>query len=104
MKLRLLKDIRLQGAPTVQILAGSVCEVTDNTGTGWLAEKIAEPVTVPQVKPIIKKERKDTVTPDEKIKHKKELGRLRVQRFRQNHSVTNNDNSVTEEGKEALHQ
>ena len=42
MKLRLLRNVRMQGAPSVEIEAGSIVEASGETATRWLKAGVAE--------------------------------------------------------------
>lgn len=42
MRLRLLKNVRMSGAPTVEIQAGAVVELPEDTGRKWIAAGYAE--------------------------------------------------------------
>ena len=43
MRIRLLKDVRMKGAPTVQILAGSVIEAAPDIAGDWIKQGYAVP-------------------------------------------------------------
>ena len=43
MKIRLLKDVRMKGAPTVQILAGSEIEAVPDVAEEWIKQGYALP-------------------------------------------------------------
>lgn len=83
MKLKLLKDVRMRGAPTVMILEGSTVDATDDTANTWIKAGVAvtcvtpvtntgseDSVTKKDVTPVTKEEKKRKQTAD------------RVQRFR----------------------
>ena len=44
MRIRLLKDVRMKGVPTVQILAGSEIEAVPDVAEEWIKQGYAMPV------------------------------------------------------------
>jgi len=77
MKIRLLKDIRMAGAPTVLILAGSIVEATDATAAAWISAGAAD------VETAISKTVTETAVTHDVTDKKREQGRERVRRFRE---------------------
>ena len=79
MKLRLLKDIRMQGAPTVQLLAGSIVDASDDTAKAWMSAGVAVPV----VETATSKAVTETAVTNNVTDKKREQTRKRVQRYRE---------------------
>jgi hypothetical protein len=81
MKIRLLKDIRMQGAPTVQILAGSIVDASDGTANAWISAGVAVPINI--IETATSKAVTETAVTDSVTDKKREQTRLRVQRYRE---------------------
>jgi len=81
MKLKLLKDIRMQGAPTVQILEGSIVEASDDTAKAWMSAGVAVPVR--DVETAISKTVTETAVTNNVTDKKREQTRERVRRYRE---------------------
>ena len=82
MKLKLLKDIRMQGAPTVQILAGSMVDASDETAKAWMSAGVAVPMNIVETatpKMVTEK----AVTGASVTDREREQTRERVRRYRE---------------------
>jgi hypothetical protein len=80
MRLKLLKDIRMQGAPTVQILAGAIVDASEETAKAWMSAGVAVPAN--NVETAMPKTVTETAVTDSVTDKKRAQGRERVRRYR----------------------
>ena len=81
MRLKLLKDIRMQGAPAVQILAGSIVDASDGTAKAWISAGAAVPINI--IETATPKAVTETAVTDSVTDRKREQTRERVKRYRE---------------------